>query len=261
MNFSVYFKVIKFTFLTYLTYPLEIVSYIFKYVIRVLFLLAFWNVVFSSSPVTDNLNLVAYFLLATSVSDINMADTGNLGRTIRKLVSRGGINQALVKPVNLVAFFYAQTLGSIGLKIALAFISLIVGLIISKPTSWVSIVLFIVFFIQSIAISFAYNLFEGALSLNFTEVSGIKNAMRHVTRVLSGQLVPLNFFPEAIKNILLLTPIPIMVYSPVNALSQNILNTEVYVQIFIGLFWSILLNILVYKYWLRSLKNYDAVGI
>lgn len=189
-----------------------------------------------------------------------MADNTNLGRTIRKAVRRGDINQVLVKPVALVQYFYAETVGTIGIKLILAIFSIILGIIINPPTNPIAYILFFFFMIVAFFIAFSYNLFEGALSLIFTEVGGIKNAMHHVTRVLSGQLVPFTFFNEGLRTFLLLTPIPTMIYGPINALKQSDINQEILNQLLIGTIWAIILNILVFKFWKSCLKKYDAAG-
>lgn len=261
MHLILYTKIIKFSFGTQLTYPLDIVADIIRYVLKIVLLLVFWSIVAISTSTKININeLLAYFLMSTAISDISMADTGSLGRRIRRAVSQGSINQQLIRPVGIISYFYASTLGLILLKIILASISIFISLMINPPKSFLGIILFIIFFIYALSIAFSYNIFEGALALNFTEVNGMKNAMRHITRILSGQLVPLSFFPEAIKNILLLTPIPLMVFMPINVLSYTTLNNQIIFELIAGLIWSILLYYLVKLYWQHSLKKYDAAG-
>jgi len=204
--------------------------------------------------------LIAYFLLATSISDITMADSGNLGRTLRRSIRSGGINQILIKPMNAIFYMYSETLGQIGTKIILAILSLLVALTINPPTTPLSALLFIFFLINSFCISFAYNLFEGSLALNITEVNGIKNAMHHISRLLSGQIVPLTFFSEHLRNLLLVTPVPYLAFVPISILTIKTIDSNTLAQILIAIFWSITLNLLVLSYWRTSLKKYDAAG-
>lgn len=250
MDIQLYKKIITFNLSVNLTYPLDILAEIVKYILRILFLLALWSVIIEGSRINLNTQqLFSYFLFSTAISDLNMSDTGSLGRRIRRAISRGGINQILIKPVNIIQYFYASTLGEIGVKFILALISLIIGIMLNPPQTLTSAILFILFLGQSFFIAFAYNIFEGALALNFTEVNGIKNALRHVTRILSGQSIPLTLFPEVIKNILLITPVSLMVFAPINALSQNTLTIEILIQVVVGVFWCISLNYLVIKFW------------
>lgn len=256
-----YIHIAKFNFLRILAYPVDIVAYILRYIVKLLFLLAFWNIV--ASTTNNNIDpqyLMSYFLISIGLSDILMSDNTNLGRTIRKSVQRGNINQILIKPVNLIYYFYAQTVGSIGLRMILGVFSIIFGVLLNPPQNLISILLFVLFMIEAFFISFAYNLFEGSLSLIFTEVNGIKNAMHHVTRILSGQWIPYTFFSESIRNFLFFTPFPIMVFGPINSLSQTEISSEVFLQLLSGALWAILLNLLVLKFWRRNLKSYDAAG-
>lgn len=258
---SLYLYLIKFNFLRLLTYPVDIFAYIIRYIVKLLFLLTFWNVVsLTTHNAVDTHYLMSYFLLSIGISDILMSDNTNFGRTIRKSITRGKINQILIKPVNLVYYFYFETVGSIGLRVVMGIISIILGVFLNPPENIISILLFLIFFIEAFFISFAYNLFEGALSLIFTEVSGIKNAMHHVTRILSGQWIPFTFFPETLRSILFFTPLPIMVFGPINALNQYEISGETLLQIAIGFFWSAFLNYLVIKFWRRNIRLYDAAG-
>lgn len=261
MGIFLYIQIAKFNFLKFFVYPFELVAYILRYVLRIGFLLALWNVIsLGLNNTTDPNSLLSYFLLSTGISDLVMSDNTNLGRNIRKAVQRGSINNIIIKPVNIITYFYAETVGSIGVKFILAIISIILGIIINPPTGFISYVLFIVLLIEAFCIAFAYNLFEGALSLLFTEVNGIKNAMHHITRVLSGQTIPFYFFSESVRSILILTPIPAMIFGPINGVKTNTITNEIIIQIISGFIWAVVLNYLVLRLWKYSFKKYDSAG-
>jgi ABC-2 type transport system permease protein len=228
-----YISIAKFAFLKYFMYPLEIIVYIFRYALRIGFIVLFWNILAQGNNL-DSKALLSYFLLSTAISDIIMSDNTNLGRSIRKAVQRGEINNILIRPVKVIQYYYAETIGNMGTRLLIALITLIIGLILSPP--------------------------QTVTSLVFTEVSGIKNAMHHVTRVLSGQMIPLSFFPEFTRNILLLTPFPIMIFGPINALSIIEIDINVFIRIALGFFWCILLNYLVILFWKKAIRSYDAAG-
>lgn len=64
-----------------------------------------------------------------------MSMAGNYGRTIRKLVKSGNLNQVLIKPVNVVPYLYAETLGKIAINYFTSIANLIIGLIIFPLTN------------------------------------------------------------------------------------------------------------------------------
>ncbi len=258
----IYLQVIKFNFLRYLTYPLEIVSSLLRNSLRIVFLVIFWTLVLETSNKGVTLaSMMSYFLISSAIGDLLMADNTNFGRTIRKEVQRGRISQSLIKPLDLIPYYYATTIGQMAIKEIFSIFMLIIGLLIAPPKSFTSILLFIAFLIIAFAVAFAYNLFEGALSLVFTEVSGIKNMLHHITRVLSGLMIPLTFFPDALRNIINLTPFPVMIFGPTNALTIDTFDPDVLKSLLIGVFWAALLNILVIKFWNSAFKKYEAIGI
>lgn len=259
---KIYLQVIKFNFLRYLTYPLEIVSSLLRNSLRIVFLVIFWTLVLETSNKGVTLaSMMSYFLISNGIADLVMADSTNLGRTIRKEVQRGRISQSLIKPLNLIPYYYATTVGQMAIKEVFSVVIILIGLLISPPKSLTAILLFVVFFAIAFAVAFAYNIFEGALSLVFTEVSGIKNMMHHISRVLSGLMIPLTFFPEALRNVINLTPFPVMIFGPTNALTIDTFDSEVLKSLLIGIFWAVLLNILVIKFWNSAFKKYEAIGI
>ena len=146
------------------------------------------------------------------------------------------------------------------MRVILAIVSIIAGIIIHPPQNSLSVALFLVFFITALFTGLAYNIILGTMYFHFVDASGVKNAISHMSRLLSGAMVPIYLFPENFKNLILLTPFPGMVYGPVNALKTNQLNQEVIVQLFVIIFWMLILNVGAYLFWNHSIKKYEAVG-
>ncbi len=235
---------------------------ILKRILMLSFLVVFWSLISEASNNTINItDIISYFLIAQGVGELLMADNTNFGRTIRRAVKRGSINQVLIRPVELISYLYFTTLGERGVAMFWAIGSIIIGIIINKGITIYGIILFPLFFFSAFFIAFAYNLFEGAISFVFTEVSGIKNSLHHITRVLSGLVVPLTFFPEGLRNIVNLSPFPAMISAPTNALKLQDFTSETFNLLLISFFWAIFLNIVVTLFWKKALKKYEAIGI
>jgi ABC-2 type transport system permease protein len=259
---KMYYQIAKFNALIWVTYPLSIITTILSKVVTLGFLIMLWQLIAKGSSKNINLEeLSAYFLISDSISTITMAYSTWLGKSIRKMIKRGEINQYLVKPINLVPFIYSYVLGAKLIQILLALLSFIIGIIILPPHSFVSVFIFILSILLAFAISFAFNLFEGTLAFITAEATGIKNAIRHVVRIFSGKAIPLTFFPKSIYNIAIFSPFPSMIYAPTVALKTKELNSEVFQSLIIALFWAITLNLITQKLWRKYLKLYEGVGI
>ncbi len=259
---GIYFDLIKFNFLRFLIYPWEIISSVLKRVIEVLFLILFWTLVAKSSNGQINTaQIISYFFISMGIRDLVMSHWGPFGGELGSQIKSGYINNYLIKPISIIPTLYARALGKSGVRVILALINLLVGIIIFPPKSITSAILFIIFFVSAWWISFAYNLFQGTLYFHLTDASGTRNILNNFIRVFSGEMVPIFLFPAAFGKIIKLTPFPSMVYGPTIALTTNTITQSIFLDIIVSVFWAFLLNILVLKFWKKSIKNYEAIGI
>ena len=259
---TVYFDIIRFSFLRFFAYPFEIFATTLKRVLEIAFLIIFWTIYIKSSGVQVSIaQITAYFLIAMGVADLTMARWGVLGSTIGNQVKSGGISNYIIKPTKLIPTLYATALGRNGMRLILAVINIIIGHWLMPPKSIFIIIVFLLFLFNAWAISFAYNILEGSLFLHFTDASGIRNSLQNFIRILTGTMVPLYMFPSPLKEILRFTPFPSMVYLAANSISSVLVPGEVIIDLCIGIFWAIFLNFIAFSFWSYSMKKYEAVGI
>ena len=259
---GIYFDIVKFNFLRFFAYPWEIVASVLKRIVELLFLILFWSLVAKGSNGNINLTqIISYFFISMGIRDLVMSHWGPFGSEVGDEIKSGQINNLLVKPVSVIPTLYSISVGKSGMRMLLAIINLIIGIAIFPPKSFISICLFIIFFALALAISFAYNLFQGTLYFHLTDALAFKNGINNFVRILSGELIPLYLFPFTIGQILRFSPFPSMVYGPTIALSTSKIDETVIINILIAIFWAIVLNLLTFNFWKRSIKNYEAIGI
>jgi ABC-2 type transport system permease protein len=259
---GLYIEIFRYRFSRFLTYPLELLAFALKRVVEIIFLLVLWNLISQSSHSTINIREIAsYFLVALGISDIVMSKWGALGTFLAKLIKSGELSNYMVKPVHLIMQSYANAMGNSGLRIIFALINVILGIAINPPQSLIAVGLFIVLLVAAFLTSFSFNILIASLYFHFTEASGIKNAIEHLARICSGTIVPLYLFPENIKQIVELTPFPVMLYGPAHALRENVLTQEVIVQVLISYMWVFLMGIVASVIWTKSIKAYESTGI
>lgn len=259
---TIYLDIIRFSFLRFFAYPWEIMASVVKRIIEVLFLVIFWSLIVKGSNGQINISqIVSYFFISMGIRDLVMSHWGPFSSEIGWQIKSGQINNYLIKPISIIPTMYSISLGKNGMRVILALINLIIGMVIFPPKNIISLILFIVFFIFAWWISFAYNLFQGTLFFHLSDAFGARNALNNFIRVFSGEMVPLFLFPYALGQIVRYTPFPSMVYGPTIALSTSVIDQNVMLNIGIAFFWAVLLNILVYMFWKRSIKNYEAIGI
>lgn len=259
---ELYWNIVKFNFFRFLTYPFEIIAGVAKRSASIVFLILFWSIIGKYSSNLINLkDIISYFLIASSVNAFVMAEYIVFGDWISDIVKQGDLNNFLIKPVSILPFLYSTYFGKIGLRLCFSVITLILGLLISPPQSLTAVILFIIFLIIAIIISFSFNIFVGVLAFYITEVKGIRNAIGHFVGILSGASAPLTLFPLGLKEFILLTPFPYMIYGPTNSLKINTVDANVVNSLAISTFWAVILLVIAYLVWQRGIKEYEAIGI
>lgn len=258
----VYFEIIKFHFLRFLTYPLEILTSVLKRVVDTLFFIILWSIVIKSinSPITLT-EIISYFLIAAGIEEIVGAHWGFLGQYIGWRIKLGKFSNHLIKPLAIIPSMYATAAGRNGMRIIVAILSIIAGISISLPTNLFSFILFLLFFTIAFFLGIFFNVILGTMYFHIIDASGVKNSIAHMSRLLSGAMIPLSLFPTKVKTLVLLTPFSAMVFGPINVLRIQELNREIFLQLGVSLFWIIILGIISHTFWVRSVKKYEAVGI
>lgn len=257
-----YLKIVRFSFLRYLIYPLEIVSGVLKRGAEVLFLILFWSIYIKSSGINYSSNqLISYFLIAIGVGDLVMAKWGYFCHEIRHQIKDGSLNNNVIKPVNLLLLLYSNSVGKSGIKFIFSFVYIVLGLAISENLDPLLLIYFLLFLINAWAIGFAYNILEGSIAFYSTESGNINNTIQNTIAILTGSLIPLSFFPTTLQQIIRLTPFPSLVYAPSSILSLKLSQNEILINLLIGFFWAIALNLAAIKTWHHSIKKYEAIGI
>lgn len=255
-------EVIKFNALKILAYPWEWVAFFFQRFISLSFLALFWFAVAKSSSVAVSFReLIAYFLVAGAVRDLVFANDTKFGRSIMLMIKSGEISNYLVKPVSIIPFLFSTFAGQTWMAIVYAIVTLIAGLIILPPAGIINILFFVIFLIFAFCISLSFNLFVAIVSFYIIEANGIRNMFNHVTRILSGTLIPLTLFPPALKWIIMLTPFPIVAFTPAYVLQNNLVLSELTSLFIVSLVWAVGLLIFILMFWRRSLRRYEGVGI
>jgi ABC-2 type transport system permease protein len=259
---TIYLDIIRFNFLRFLAYPTEIWAAVIKRILSTGFLIIFWSIIARSSHNTISfVPLLSYFLISSAVNDALSAQSLQFGGYLGELIKGGRITTLLIRPLQIIPYLYSSSLGERSLGLILSSISFVIGILISPPANTFSVLLFIIFLALAAIISFAINLLVGIFYFYSPEARNFLYTFGHVIKVLSGAIVPLTFFPTHIRSIVLLSPFPGMVFTPVTALHISTLDAAIVQNLTINFIWATVLLIIALAWWKKAIRNYDAIGI
>ncbi len=258
----VYLEVLKYNFKIASAYKLELIGFLLRQVFKLLFLLYFWYVLGKTNNTTfDVKQILSYFLIGIGIAEITVSSTYAFGRYIQKQIKRGEFSNQIIKPVHLLRYIYASFLGVDAYSALYSFLIIIVGVFLYPPSSLFSILLFVVFLVLAFAISMSLNVLLAVVGFYSPEAGSFKNVLMHTTRILSGSLIPLSFFPAAIRSFTELTPFPALVFYPVTILQKGYLGLDTFRMFGVSAIWALGLMFFARYVWKKALRNYDGVGI
>lgn len=257
-----YLDIFKFSFLEEFAYPVEILAFTIRKLINLGFLILFWFVISSSNPKLFTFeHIVAYFLVSEAIQDLTFTTGGRFGRDIQKMIKSGTLSNYLVKPVNILRFLYASFIGGRTSVTIYAVITLFLGIFLYPPKEPMTLLLFPISLLFTAIAGAGINIFLGIVGFYSPEAGSIKNVYEHVSKILSGALVPLSYFPAVIKNIATFTPFPVLSYFPTSILQEGQVNHDTFLKLGLSAFWAVVLLVTSNIAWKRALRNYDGVGI
>ncbi|OGC45370.1 hypothetical protein A2V49_00745 [candidate division WWE3 bacterium RBG_19FT_COMBO_34_6] len=200
-------------------------------------------------------------MIAGGVEDLTFTSTGGWDRDIRKMVKTGLLSNYLIKPINILRFWFTSFVGRRTTVNLYGLLTLLIGIYIYPPLHLSAVPLFFISLILTAMTGAGLNLLVGIIAFYSPEAGSISNVVDHITNVLSGHLIPLNYFPVMIRNFALLSPFPVLTYFPVTILQQGSFDKDTFIKLGLSFLWAMILLTLGNISWKRALKNYDGVGI
>lgn len=149
-------------------------------------------------------------------------------RLIREKLREGTIATDLMKPISVPLYFFSDGFGQTALHAVLVVPSLLFALLlvhIDVP-GWTTLIAFFVSFALGYGINFFLNFLMNSIAFWTLETFAIQLVVRWASDLLSGQIIPLTFFPGFLGRVVFALPFaaiystPLLIYVGVIPASQ-----------------------------------------
>lgn len=167
------------------------------------------------------------------------------------LIKNGNLAYELCRPVHIYDMWFAR---SVALRLSRAFLRCIPILVVAVflpegyglglPASFSAFLWFLLSLVLGLLVMVSLNMMVYVASLFTISGDGIRIMFCSIVEVLSGQIIPLPFFPERVQRILEWNPFASTGNVPFRIYSGNLSGTEMVRAILIQIFWLVLLNVL-----------------
>lgn len=266
-DFKIYKPFTLNTFKTSLSYKWSVFMFVLGSVFTLVVTYFLWKSIYSSSGEeylnSFNFNQMIIYILITFI--INLLLSSDVSYNVSREVKSGSISNNLLKPVDYSKIKFFQYLGDILFNFLLlgAIALIITTILLIKSTNNFSLnklLLFLISLILSCIINFYLSYFVGLLSFKITNMWGANQIIQAVSKLVSGTLIPLSFFPNWAKLIMDILPFSSTVYTPSMIYLNKFSNLETFKYMSIQVFWIILFYILTKIIWKKLIKQLVVVG-
>lgn len=205
---------------------------------------------------------LTYFLLMQIVTGFVFSGAGF---QISSDIQSGELSNKLVLPVSYpLAVMFLELGKTVFFFFSHIIIYLGIGLFFSKHFDLSFDPLFILWGVTSMVIAFLLNFcFLGIIGMLAFWISTSQRLIYTFFAIItlaSGILVPLEFFPESIREVLFWSPFPYLFYFPVHIMQSDFISAELTRGFGIQMGYTIVMFTLLYLVYNRGLKTYEAVG-
>jgi ABC-2 type transport system permease protein len=208
--------------------------------------------------------MLLYYMFVTLTSRI--VQTGELDMTTATDIYEGLLSRYLLYPVPYPVLKYAQALGALApLMLQLVVFGSVAPLFFRDGAdariSIASILMFAISIFLANLLHFILMLPIQSVAFWADNVWSLAVAMRFLTTLCGGLMLPLELFPAWARPIVEASPFPYLFYTPARVLLGNASPSEWVIGLAIAAAWCVVLTIILRWVWRRGELEYTGVGI
>lgn len=176
-----------------------------------------WSSIYSNSSSIHGLTFNETFIYVALGSTVFVLLKTYTDWIISHEIEDGSISIYLTKPVDYLYYVLSMSLGSLLTNLAAITIPTLLLLTLVFKVSFTfgpGLLLFPVSLLLAFTISYCFDAITGLFAFYTESIWGISTTKEIVISVLSGALVPLQFFPDAMQKVLLVLPFQAIYHTP-----------------------------------------------
>jgi len=224
-----------------------------------------WKAVYSSGNLTEIANYslantITYYFLTSLIFRLGLGENMYLNREIWN----GWITYELVRPYSPKLIYiltaYVMSFISFAFFIPIAIVIIIFAAQYLILPSLAMFLLFLVTILLSLTLAISFNAILHSLCFYFGDQDANITLTNYVFSMLGGALIPLNFLPAGLFQVLNYLPFKFIFYVPINIFMGKVPIDQIYSSWFQMIAWIIVFFSLYYFIFQNGLKKYAAVG-
>ena len=262
---KIYREFIRIGFVNILAFRLRYYTGIITYLINVTVYYFIWRAVFAnaSGPIAGF--SLPQILTYVSVGWILRSFYWNtIDQEMAYEVIEGKIAMDFIKPVSVQWMWLARAMGESAFRLILltAPTAIVIALLfpVLPPASKLDFVFFLIAAVGSFFIMGALNFIIGTCAIPLTSILALIRAKFWLIELLSGLLIPLNFFPRPLQIISSWLPFEHIAYTPLQIYLGRLTPPQTLRLLAVEYFWVVALIFLGHVWWMRATRKITIHG-
>ncbi len=201
-------------------------------------------------------DMIQYTLVSLLFSQIR---GGDHDFEIQEMIRNGQLSQYLLKPLSIVEFVYIR---GVAPKLFLAGLCLLIGIGVGIFFGLSPIRMLIAMILALIGniIHYQIGVVLATTAFYWEEAYSILMVKNMIVGILSGEVIPLNLFPQNMQWIWKSTPFYLYVFGPVQIATGKWSYSEIASNFFISIIWLLFCWFLIRIFWGLGMKKYLSIG-
>ncbi|MCL1935233.1 MAG: ABC-2 family transporter protein [Defluviitaleaceae bacterium] len=259
-----YLKVFKISFQLVFQYRFNVVLQMFFGFLPLIALISLWHSLFTDNNTINGYSIemmVTYLIVAKVIDTILMPD---MHWQVNEDIKTGELSKYLTKPISYFSYWFFNSLGNRIVRILLSIIPISIVIILNMgyfliPNNF-NLLFFIISLIGTMILYYMIYYLVSLFSFYFVEITSFFFTLEIVLELLSGSLIPLDFLPNALRNLINFLPFGYLVHFNINIYLNRLEFSEILYGFTLQFFWSLFLYVLIKILWKKGLNKYESVG-
>lgn len=257
-----YWLVIKLAAKDLFQYKFDFFLHTVKYSLMVLMMSVVWLQVEKDGNVglLSSQETISYFLMSAMLYTLSNFHPVYIEEDIRL----GYLSKFLVKPMSPTIYYFCFEFSRVLIETLIkivVFLSILFALHLLPNLTWFQIAVLLLYSPLVYTFAFEWLTLISLLAFWITEAYAVRWAVTIFTRLLSGVLVPLVYFPAAVQTLLFFLPFQHLAFSPIQFMLGKTSLFTLGLGTLVLLFWTLVLGIFRQLVWKFGLNNYEGTGI
>lgn len=261
-----YWEVSRIYMKTQLVWRADVIFNMIFTITKILFAYLLWGTIFQDKEMVGQFTfhvMLSYYITSSFLSQLDMSD--GISSEIHDRIRNGTFSKYMVLPLGIEKYFMAMELGIVLFYTIFDFAAAVIWIFIFQiqfvfTTDVHVIICAVIIAVLGMLFMVQLNYFLGLLTLKYQGIGTFLMIKNNLAALVTGSIVPLALFSEAVVNIMRLFPFYYVTYLPA-MLFIGMCKDEAITGIAVTACWCLVMQLLICAVWKKYLRKYDGVGI